>query len=82
MNQLTLNLLIELRQRAQYGDTGKNLLVLLRVGGHRGLTTPELEQALRDLADKSWVTPFDSPISGPRWRITALGESALKEEGL
>lgn len=82
MNQLALSLLIELRQRAQYGDTAVNLLVLLRVGGHRGLTAPEMDKALRDAADKSWVTPFESPISGKRWRITALGESALKEEGL
>lgn len=82
MNQLALNLLIELRHRQQYGDSAANLLVLLRVSGHRALTAPELDKALRDLADKSWATPFASPLSGPRWRITALGESALTEEGV
>lgn len=82
MNPLYFNLLIELRQRSAYGETVAQLLTLLRVSGHRGLTLPELESALRALADKSWVTPFESPLSGKRWRITALGGSALTEEGI
>jgi hypothetical protein len=82
LNPLALNILIELRNRQQYGDTEPRLLSMLRVGGERNLTAPELEKALRDLADKSWVTPFNAVLVGKKWRITALGESALTEAGL
>jgi hypothetical protein len=59
-----------------------HLLPELRTGAHRSLTEPQLEKVLRDLADKSFVVAFESPLSGARWRITALGKSALAEEGL
>ena len=82
MSPLHLNILILLVAPRDYGERLGELLTKLRVSGHRGLTVPELEKTLRDLADKSFVTPFDSPLSGTRWRITALGKSALAEEGL
>lgn len=82
MSKLALDLLLSLRPAGQFGLTPENLLSDARSGRHRDLAEPVLERALRDLADKSFVTTVDSPISGKRWRITALGESALKEDGL
>lgn len=82
MNQLAIDILIELRNRTTYGDTEARLLSMLRVGGHRNLSAPELERALRELADQTIVTPFDVPLIGKKWRITARGESAMKEAGL
>jgi hypothetical protein len=82
MNALHIDLLLALKAAAQYGLPLDALLADLRRGRHRGLTQPQLETALRDLADQSLATPFDSPLSGRRWRITALGTSALQEEGL
>lgn len=82
MNTLALDILTTLRVAMQFGLGLPELLRDLRAMRHRALTQPELETAVRDLADKSYVTQFTSPISGARWRITALGHSILKEEGL
>lgn len=81
MNPLHFNILVDLRTAGQYGQTVERQLPMLRVSGHRSLTVPKLEQALRDLADKSFVTPFESALGNKCWRITALGVSALSEEG-
>lgn len=81
MSPLHFNILVDLRTAGQYGQTVERQLPMLRVSGHRGLTLPELEKALRDLADKSYVTPFTSALGNKCWRITSLGASALQEEG-
>ena len=82
MNTLHIDLLATLRASAAYGLSAADLLLRLRAGAHRALTLPEIETALRDLADRSLVAHFTSPLSGARWRLTALGASALQEEGL
>lgn len=82
MNKLHTDMLVLLRAAAGYGLALDNLLQDLRQTRHRALTQPETERAVRELADRSYVTSFNSPLSGKRWRITALGESALQEEGL
>lgn len=82
MNPLHRDSLLGLVAAREYGLPLAQLLTDLRTGAHRSLTQPQLEIALRDLADVSYVVAFDSPLSGRRWRITALGKSALAEEGL
>ena len=54
----------------------------MRRSAHREVTEPDVVQALRDLGDKAFVMAYDSALGGKRWRITELGKSALKEEGL
>jgi len=81
MNPLHFNILVDLRTVGKYGQTLARQLAMLRVSGHRSLTEPELEKALRELADKSFVTNFPSALGNKLWRITSLGESALQEEG-
>lgn len=82
MNPLHTDTLLALNGAGDYGLRVSNLLPDLRCGRHRSLTQPELERALRDLADKSFVTPFESGLGAQRWRITGRGASALQEEGL
>lgn len=82
MTALHTDLLLLLRPARDYGEGETKLLARLRQDGNRDLTAPTLLIALRELADKSWISPFTSPLSGKRWRITALGESILGEEGL
>jgi hypothetical protein len=71
-----------LRPARDYGESEAKLLARLRQEGNRELAAPSLVIALRELADRSWVSSFASPLSGKRWRITALGLSVLEEEGL
>ena len=82
MNELHIDLLIGLRAAKQYGLDVPTLLVDLRRGRHRDLAQPQLEQALRSLADDSFATTFTTVLKSKRWRITALGESALQEASL
>jgi hypothetical protein len=82
MSRLHLDILTELRQLTQYGLAPAGLLSYLRAGTHRDLALPDLQQALRDLSDKSFVTAYESALGGTRWRITGLGLSALKEAAL
>ena len=82
MTALHTDLLALLKSVGIYGLNAEDCLRRLRVAAHRDLTLPQTEQALRDLADKRFIAPFESPLSGKRWRITALGGSALNEEGL
>lgn len=82
MNKLHIDTLLLLRSASQYGQTLAVLLDDLRERRHRQLAVPELERAVRELADRSLVSTFESPLSGTRWRITALGTDTLKEEGL
>lgn len=82
MDKLRIDLLTFLRSSAQYGLDATLLLQDAREARHRSLSLPELEAALRDLADRSYVTPYTSALGAQRWRITALGESALQEAGL
>lgn len=81
MNPLHFNILVDLRTAGKFGQSLDRQLPLLRVSGHRGLSLPDLETAMRDLADKSFVAQFDGALGGVRWRITTLGESALAEAG-
>jgi hypothetical protein len=81
MDSLHARLLVELRNLGKYGEEPTHLLTALRPS-FRLLAMPGLERALRDLADKSFITAFAGAIGGTRWRITALGESALQEAGL
>lgn len=81
MTNLHTDLLILLRAVGVYGLDIGTILSDLRLQRHRDLTEPVLKQALRDLADKSLVTEFTSVLEVRRWRITALGDSALKEAG-
>lgn len=82
MNQIHIDLLLDLRAHGQYGAKPADLLTDMRGGRHRELTQPDLDKALRDLADRSLATPYETVLKAKRWRITALGESALKEDGL
>lgn len=82
MTKLHVDILIELRQLSQYGLAVDVLLTYLRRASHRSLSEPDLVQALRDLADKSFVLVYDSALGGSRWKVTELGKAALKEEGL
>lgn len=82
MNTLHIDALVALNGAGEFGLPLANLLADLRRGRHRNLTQPQAEKALRDLADKSFVTPFDAELSGERWRITGRGKSALQEEGI
>lgn len=82
MTNLHIDTLVALNGAGDFGLPLENLLADLRRGRHRGATKPQLEQALRDLADKSFATPFDTEFSGQRWRITGRGMSALNEEGV
>ncbi|PTX95758.1 hypothetical protein [Opitutus sp. ER46] len=82
MTTLLIDILLALKGADKFGLPLDNLLVDLRRGRHRSLSVPQLESALRDLADRSFTTPVEATLSGTRWRITALGLSALQEEGL
>jgi len=82
MSQLHTDLLLALRAAGQFGAAAEDLRTDMRRGRHRELAVPELEKALRDLADESHATRFTTALGTKRWRITALGASALQEEGL
>lgn len=82
MKQLHIDLLFFLRPAGPFGLPVADLLNDVRRGRHRQATQPQVESALRDLADKSFATAFTSALDQPRWRITALGLSALQEEAL
>lgn len=82
MDKLKLDILFLLKPAQPYGLGVDTILRDLRVGRSRSLTLPELETAIRELADASLVTTVKSTLSGTKWRITAVGESALQEEGL
>lgn len=81
MNALHTALLLALRSVQPYGLRVPDALREARTAGHRGATVPEVETALRDLADRSLVIAMPGGLA-ERWRLTALGESTLKEEGL
>jgi hypothetical protein len=82
MNTLHLDLALLLREAKQYGLSADNLLPLLRAGSHWRLTAPELDRALRTLADLDAIKPMRGALGGTRWRLTALGGSLLEETGL
>lgn len=82
MSKLNVHLLIALRAAGRFGAAEDDLLVDMRRGSHRELSAPDLVQALRDLADQSYVSAFNSALETKRWKITRLGTDALKEEGL
>jgi len=82
MTTLHIDLILDLRVPAENGLAPDALLTDMRRGRHRNLSEPELLAALRDLADKALVIPFDGALGTRRWRITGRGEAALKEEGL
>ena len=82
MSTLHLDVLILLRAAGKYGVELETILPDLRKKRHRGLALPQLETAIRDLADQSFATQFTAATGSTRWRITALGESALQEDGI
>lgn len=82
MSTLHVDILLALNGAGQFGLKLDTLLADLRRGRHRALALPVLEKALRDLADKSFATPFESALGESRWRIMGLGVSALQEEGI
>lgn len=82
MNTLQQDTLLALHAAADHGLPVANLLADLRRGRHRSLTLPQLESALRGLADKTFATPFKSALDDERWRITGRGTSALEEAAL
>lgn len=81
MSSLHTHLLLALRSVQPYGLPLVSLLAHARQAGLRATTAPEVETALRDLADRSLVIAMPGGLA-ERWRLTALGESTLKEEGL
>lgn len=81
MTPLHIDLLLALHSAKPYGLPLDALLGDMRKLRHRDAALPQVETALRDLADKSLVTLTESGIS-TRWRCTALGSSTLQEEGL
>jgi hypothetical protein len=82
MTPLHVDILLALNGAGAFGLPLANLLADLRRGRHRNLGVPQLECALRDLVDKSFVTPEESALGAERWRIMGHGKSALVEEGL
>lgn len=82
MKHLRIHVLQALRGAGKYGLGVEQILTAMRLGSHRDLATPDLDRVLRDLADDSLVTTFNSVLEEKRWRITALGESALQEAGV
>lgn len=75
-------LLLSLRHSGERGASLAILTACARTELDERLTEPEVERALRDLADQRLATAFEQPIVGKRWRITALGGSTLTEAGL
>jgi hypothetical protein len=75
------DLLLTLRTAQPYGVPVAKLLSDLRALGHRSLTQPALEAAVRELADRSLAALVEG-LLGQSWRITALGVSTLQEAGL
>lgn len=82
MSTLHADILLALHAAGKFGLTLEVLLPDLRRGRHRALVVPQLETALRDLADRSLVSAFQSALESKRWRLTGFGENALHEEGL
>ena len=70
-----------LRAKRDLGRLEDALLNDARMQGHE-LTLAQLEGELRLLGDKNWIAPMELPLTGKRWRITALGESILTEAKL
>lgn len=81
MSLLHTALLLALRSVQPYGLRVPDLLAQARIAGHRSATVPQVEAALRDLADRSLVIAMQGGLS-ERYRLTALGESTLIEEGV
>lgn len=82
MSKLHIDLLLALRGAGSFGITRDDLLTDMRRGRHPELTLPELDRALRDLADQSLAHPFTSTLGAKRWAITGRGSQALQEERL
>lgn len=82
MKTLHLDTLLALVGAADLGLPIEPLLADLRRGRHPQLTQPEAEHVLRELADKSLAAPYGTALGTRRWRITARGEAALREENL
>ncbi len=82
MNKLQIDLLRAMRPAGDFGLGVDDLLADMRQGRHRELALPELEKALRDLADLSFAMAFISALKKKKWSITAIGARALQEAGL
>jgi hypothetical protein len=82
MNELQIDLLRALNAAGKFGICLDDLLADMRRGRHRDLSRPELETALRSLADESNAKTFTDSLRQKRWGITAVGASALQEAGL
>lgn len=82
MSPLHVHLLLALRAATRFGCSAEDLLTDMRRGAHRDLSLPALEAALRDLADKSFASKFNTALDAERWKVTGLGRDALAEEGL
>ena len=80
--QLTRFILCALSAAGQLGLTVETILREARAELQRDLTLPELETEIRTLADKSLLTIYTPTLGSKRWRITQLGTSVVKEEGL
>lgn len=82
MNTLQQDTLVALHAAGDHGLPVSILLADLRRGRHPKVTQPQLEGALRTLADKTFTTPFTGALDDERWRITGRGTSALEEARL
>ncbi len=82
MTTLQIDLLRALRAAGQFGLYAEDLLADMRQGRHGDLTLPQLERALRDLADESFVEPFTTVLKQKRWKIAQHGINALTEAKL
>ena len=83
MNTALLRFILDaLRALGELGAAEERILRDARAEGFVTLTAPALLTALRQLADQRYVTPYTPPLGGQRWRITALGTSALAEQGV
>ena len=78
---LKVSLMQILRAAAPFGVPEAVALTHVRLAGHRDLTLPELQTALRTLADEGLALRMAGTL-GDRWRITDLGLSKLQEEGV
>lgn len=82
MNQLHIDILRALSAAGKHGIKLDDLLADMRRGRHRDLSTPDLERAVRDLADDANAKTFTDSLRQKRWAITQVGQSALEEAGL
>ena len=79
---LNIFILLALHNAGEVGVQAETLLTRARVESNRDLTLPQLETALRGLADGRLISSYGTALGVQRWKILGLGRNALEEQGL